>query len=76
MTLNTGDIILLKDQSDASQNGIYTVSSSGDPIRHVGSNTDAEVTQGAYCFVVEGATQAKQSYILTSADPITVVIQF
>ena len=56
VTLATGDRILLKDQSTGSENGIYTVNSSGAPTRATDFDADSEVTSGAFTFVTEGTT--------------------
>jgi hypothetical protein len=43
VTLATGDRILIKDQSSASENGIYTVNASGAPTRAVDADSAAEL---------------------------------
>ena len=67
ITLATGNRVLLKDQADASENGVYTVNASGAPTR--GTDFDgtpaAEVTAGAFFFVERGtAINATAGYVL------------
>ena len=69
VTLADGDRVLVKDQSDASQNGIYIAGSS--PVRSADANTSAEVTSGMFCFVEEGTTNGDNGFVLTTNDPIT-----
>ena len=69
ITLVDGDRVLVKDQSTASENGIYTAGSS--PVRAVDANTSAEVTSGLFCFVTEGTTNGDNGFVLTTNDPIT-----
>jgi hypothetical protein len=72
VTLSTGDRILLKDQSTGSENGIYTVNSSGAPTRATDFDSNAEVTSGAFTFVTEGTTNGDSGFVLTTNDDITV----
>ena len=69
VTLADGDRVLVKDQSDASENGIYIAGSS--PVRSADANTSAEVTSGMFCFVEEGTTNGDNGFVLTTNDPIT-----
>jgi len=68
----TGDRVLLKDQSTASENGIYVVVAAGAASRSTDADEDAEVTQGMSVLVAEGTLNARRIYVLTTADPITV----
>jgi hypothetical protein len=72
VSLSTGDRILLKDQTDASENGVYTVNASGAPTRAADFDADSEVTAGAFFFVEEGTTNADNGFTLTTNDDITV----
>ena len=65
-----GDRVLVKDQSTASQNGIYVVAA-GSWSRSTDADTSAEVTAGMFTFVAEGATNADSGWILTTNDTIT-----
>lgn len=69
VTLADGDRVLVKDQSTASENGIYIVGSS--PVRSADANVSAEVTSGMFCFVTEGTANGDNGYVLTTNDPIT-----
>ena len=71
VVLATGNRILLKNQTTGSENGIYTVNSSGAPTRA----TDADGTNemlGAIAPVEEGTTNADTLWICTTNAPITV----
>ena len=67
----TGDRVLLKNQTTASENGIYVVVASGAASRSTDANTSAKVTSGMYVFVSEGTVSADMGYVLTTNDPIT-----
>jgi len=65
VTLATGNRILIKDQTTASENGIYTVNATGAPTRA----TDAaawNALPGAYFFVQEGTANAEMGFVCTS----------
>ena len=72
VTLATGDRVLVKNQSTASQNGIYVVQASGAAVRATDFDADAEVTPGAFAFVEEGTTNADTGWVLTTNGTITV----
>ena len=69
VTLADGDRVLVKNQSTASENGIYVAGSS--PVRSADANTSAEVTSGMFCFVEEGTVNGDNGFVLTTNDPIT-----
>ena len=64
-----GDRVLVKDQSTASQNGIYVVAA-GAWSRSTDADTSAEVTAGMFTFVSEGTVNADSSWVLTTNDVI------
>ena len=70
VTLADGDRVLVKDQSTASQNGIYTAGSS--PARATDADADAEVTAGLFVFVEEGTANGDNGYVLSTDGTITV----
>ena len=73
VTLTTGDRILIKDQADASENGIYVVEASGAPTRATDFDSTTEVTGGAFTFVEEGTVNADAGFVMTeNGDSITV----
>ena len=72
VTLVAGDRVLLKDQTDASENGIYVaVASSGTPARSDDANASVDVTSGMFVFVEEGTTNGDQGFVLTTNNVIT-----
>lgn len=70
--LSTGDRILIKNQSTASENGIYTVNASGPPTRAGDADADAEVTAGMQVWVEAGTANADTGWIITTNGTITV----
>jgi len=71
VTLADGDRVLVKDQSTASENGIYVVSTTGNWARSSDADSDAEVTAGLFTFVAEGAVNGDTGWVLTTNDTIT-----
>ena len=71
VTLATGDRVLVKNQSTASQNGIYVVKASGAPDRADDANSNDDVTAGMFTFVEEGTVNADSGWVLTSDGAIT-----
>ena len=69
ITLADGDRVLVKDQSTASENGIYVAGSS--PVRSADANASAEVTSGMFVFVEEGTANADNGFVLTTDGTIT-----
>jgi len=69
VTLADGDRVLVKGQTDASQNGIYLAGSS--PVRSADANASVDVTSGMFCFVEEGTVNGDNGFVLTTNDPIT-----
>ena len=72
VTLATGDRILIKNQSTASENGIRTVNASGAPTRATDFDEDAEVTSGAFTFVEQGTTNGSNGYVLATSGSIQI----
>ena len=70
VTLADGDRVLVKNQSTASQNGIYVVGSS--PARSTDMDDDVEVTGGTFVFVEEGTANADNGYVISTDGTITV----
>lgn len=65
VTLATGDVILLKNQTTATENGVYSVIASGAPTRVAGFTTGATV-HGYVVAVVEGTTNADSVWLCTN----------
>ena len=72
VTLQTGDRILIKNQSTASQNGIYNVNASGAPSRATDMATGGNAA-GAFVFVEQGTTNAENGFVCTSYTGSAVV---
>ena len=73
VTLSSDDRVLVKDQSTASQNGIYVFNGSGSAMtRATDADADAEVTSGLFTFVTEGTVNADSGFVLTTDGSITV----
>ena len=70
VTLTTGDRILIKNQTDATANGIYVVAASGAPARSADMNDGAEFPS-AYVFVEQGTVNADTGWTCTNNPPVT-----
>jgi hypothetical protein len=64
VTLATGDRVLLKDQTNAAENGIYVVQASGQALRATDFDTATEVDSGDFIFVTAG-TYANTGWVQT-----------
>lgn len=79
----SGDRILLKDQTDQTQNGIYTLTVSGSTYTLArsldASNTsdastnNTNLTGGTFVFVTGGATNADTGWVISSPDSAVVI---
>lgn len=75
VTLNTGDRVLLKDQVDGKENGIYTVTNTGGSsaaavltrATDADNSVDGEVREGLFAFTQEGTANARDGYVLLAA---------
>lgn len=71
ISLSSGDRILVKDQSSAAENGIYTVTTVGDGstpwvlTRAEDADESAELTGGVFTFVEDGSSNADNGYVFT-----------
>ncbi|MCC6775632.1 MAG: hypothetical protein IT537_03190 [Hyphomicrobiales bacterium] len=65
-----GDRVLVKDQSTATQNGIWTVAA-GAWTRTEDFNAVSEAVTGTLIFVTAGTVNARTLWQITTADPIT-----
>ena len=75
--LLAGMRLLVKDQADPTENGIYvvtTVGSGADGVwdRADDFDEDEEVTNGAVTFVTAGATHADEAWVVVSPDPVVI----
>jgi len=72
----SGDRILLKNQSNATQNGIYAVTELGDVstpavlTRADDSNASTDIQEGSFTFIVEGTANGGVAYVQTTQDPV------
>jgi hypothetical protein len=69
VTLIAGDRVLVKNQTTASENGIY-VAGSGNWARASDADTAAKLHDGSFVFVEQGG-QAGTGWVLTTDNPIT-----
>ena len=71
VSLSVNDRVLVKDQSTASENGIYKVTTQGDGssafvlTRATPEDQPSELTGGAFVFVEEGTANANNGYVFT-----------
>jgi hypothetical protein len=75
VTLVAGDRVLVKNQSTASQNGIYVVQATGAAVRATDANGTAdtgEVSGGTFTFVEEGSVNADSGWVVSSNGAINV----
>lgn len=71
VALSVGDRVLVKNQTTASENGIYVVASSGWS-RATDADENAEVTSGMFTFVEQGSVNSDTGFVLTTDGTITV----
>jgi len=73
ITLSSGDRVLLKNQSTASENGIYIFNGAASALtRATDADSSTEVTSGMFTFVEEGTVNADSGFVLTTDGSITV----
>jgi hypothetical protein len=72
VTLATGDRVLVKNQADATENGLYVVAASGAPARSSDADTAAEITASFAVFVEEGTVNTDSGWTLTNNGAVTV----
>ena len=73
ITLSSNDRVLLKNQSTASENGIYVFNGAASALtRATDADSSAEVTAGLFTFVEEGTVNADSGFVLTTDGTITV----
>jgi hypothetical protein len=72
VVLATNDRILIKDQTTASENGVYTVNASGAPTRTADADTGGELAPGTAVTVTAGTTNGDKVFLLVSDVAITI----
>jgi hypothetical protein len=63
VSISEGDRVLVKDQINKAQNGIYIVNGDGDLVRASDYDTALEVRSGDFVFVTGGSTQAATGWV-------------
>jgi cytoskeletal protein CcmA (bactofilin family) len=71
VVLNVGDRVLVKHQTDATQNGIYVVQT-GAWTRAIDFDQDTDVTSGAFVFVEQGTLGGNMGYVLVTDGAINI----
>lgn len=82
VTVSVGDRVLVYNQTNAYENGVYTVTNTGSGSTNwvltratdantYGANSPTKLGQGSYFFVQEGVTGAGESYVCNTVGPIT-----
>jgi len=72
VTLVAGDRVLVKNQTTASENGIYVVQASGAAIRATDFDQPAEVDGGDFIFVTGGTVNDNTGWVQTSTGVATI----
>ena len=70
ITLSAGDRILIKDQGDGSENGIYVVNTTGVPTRSTDMDSNESCRPNSFVFIEEGSTNADKMFQLTTNSDI------
>ena len=79
-TVTVGARILLRAQTDAKQNGIYTITALGDGSNpwvitratDVDNSPSAELTGGTFCLVTAGSTFTNAGFVVTNTGTVTI----
>ena len=73
VTVAPGDRVLVKDQTNQTQNGIYVVDS-GQWVRAVDANNDPvnKISGGDFVFVLQGTVNAGFGYVCTNSGTVTI----
>lgn len=65
-----GSRVLIKDQTDAKQNGIYVTNNSGAWSRATDADANSELTAGTYVYVERGTVNQKTAWVLSTTDAV------
>jgi hypothetical protein len=79
ISIVVGDRVLVKDQTTATQNGIYTLTTLGSGstpyvltrATDADNNPSGELATGDFCFVTSGTTNAAKGFIISTTGTIT-----
>lgn len=74
ITLATNDRILIKNQSNASENGIYVVNASGAPTRSTDCDSNSEVIRGTTVYVQFGIVNGGNRFQLVSSNGNAIIV--
>jgi hypothetical protein len=76
ITLATGNRVLLKNQTTATENGIYVVGADAetDPATRALDLAAASIAQGTFVFVSNGTLNGDQAFVCTNASAATSVV--
>jgi hypothetical protein len=66
IVLATGNRILVKNQTTKSENGIYTVSETGAPVRALDFDSPSEIDGGDFVFVISGTLNKNTGWVQTN----------
>lgn len=72
VTLADGDRVLVKEQADATENGIYNAVTATDPstwTRSSDADEDVEITNGFFTFVEEGLENSSIGFVIVDDNP-------
>ena len=72
VNLGPEDRVLVKDQTTASENGLYYLDSGTGDLVRTNDGADGALTAAAAVFVEEGVTNGGCAFVLVTPDPITV----
>jgi hypothetical protein len=70
VVLATGDRVLVKNQTNQAENGIYVVQASGQPSRATDFDTAQEVDSGDFIFVYAGTANAGTGWVQTNRPAV------
>jgi len=65
----SGDRVLVKNQTDTTQNGVYTVSTAA-WIRAYDFDGDRDIVQGTLIFAINGTTNGNKFFQVSTANPV------
>jgi hypothetical protein len=72
VTLAAGDRVLVMEQTAATDNGIYVFNGAAAAMtRAPDADSDAEVSNGMFCFVTAGTEFANSGWLMNTPDPVT-----
>lgn len=71
VTLVAGDRILIKNQANPIENGIFVVEATGAPTRATDADAPGELSGGTFVFIEEGTTLADTGWVITTNGSLT-----